>query len=147
MRANGKNHKLLLSAHPSHARVQITNEGYENPSQPPMFCMLLRKHLEGYILEDISQSGLDRMIIFDIKGRNEIGDPSHKQLIVEIMGRHSNIILIDKTRNMILDSIKHVSLAVNTYRSVLPGQEYILPPEQHKANPFEADEAGCFAKN
>ena len=73
-------------------------------------------------MEDISQSGLDRMIIFDIKGRNEIGDPSHKQLIVEIMGRHSNIILIDKTRNMILDSIKHVSLAVNTYRSVLPGQ-------------------------
>ena len=77
-----------------------------------MFCMLLRKHLEGYILEDISQSGLDRMIIFDIKGRNEIGDPAHKQLIVEIMGRHSNIILIDKTRNMILDSIKHVSLVL-----------------------------------
>ena len=140
VRANGKNHKLLLSAHPSHARVQITNEGYDNPSQPPMFCMLLRKHMEGYILEDISQSGLDRMIIFDIKGRNEIGDPSHKQLIVEIMGRHSNIILIDKTRNMILDSIKHVSLAVNTYRSVLPGHEYIFPPAQHKANPFEADE-------
>lgn len=140
VRANGKNHKLLLSAHPSHARVQITNEGYDNPSQPPMFCMLLRKHMEGYILEDISQSGLDRMIIFDIKGRNEIGDPSHKQLIVEIMGRHSNIILIDKTRNMILDSIKHVSLAVNTYRSVLPGHEYIFPPAQHKADPFEADE-------
>jgi predicted ribosome quality control (RQC) complex YloA/Tae2 family protein len=139
VRANGKNHKLLLSAHPSHARVQITNEGYDNPSQPPMFCMLLRKHLEGHILEDISQSGLDRMISFDISGRNEIGDPSHKQLMVEIMGRHSNIILIDKTRNMILDSIKHVSLAVNTYRSVLPGQEYILPPEQNKANPFDAD--------
>ena len=140
VRANGKNHKLLLSAHPSHARVQITNEGYDNPSQPPMFCMLLRKHLEGHILEDISQSGLDRMILFDISGRNEIGDPSHKQLMVEIMGRHSNIILIDKTRNMILDSIKHVSLAVNTYRSVLPGQEYIFPPEQNKANPFDADE-------
>ena len=140
VRANGKNHKLLLSSHPSHARVQITNEGYENPSQPPMFCMLLRKHLEGYILEDISQAGLDRMMIFDIKGRNEIGDPSHKQLIVEIMGRHSNIILIDKTRNIILDSIKHVSLAINTHRAVLPGQEYISPPAQHKANPFDADE-------
>ena len=63
------------------------------------------------------------MIIFDIKGRNEIGDSSYKQLIVEIMGRHSNIILIDKTRNMILDSIKHVSFAVNTYRAVLPGHD------------------------
>ena len=83
---------------------------------------------------------VDRMIIFDIKGRNEIGDTSNKQLIVEIMGRHSNIILVDKTRNMILDSIKHVSFAVNSYRAVLPGQEYILPPEQHKANPFEADD-------
>ena len=146
VRANGKNHKLLLSSHPSHARVQITNEGYDNPSQPPMFCMLLRKHLEGYILEDIAQSGLDRMMIFDIKGRNEIGDPSHKQLIVEIMGRHSNIILIDKTRNMILDSIKHVSLAMNTHRVVLPGQDYIFPPEQHKANPFEADEQDILRK-
>ena len=58
VRANGKNHKLLLSAHPNHARAQITNEGYDNPPEPPMFCMLLRKHLEGYILEDIHQSGL-----------------------------------------------------------------------------------------
>ena len=106
----------------------------------PCFVCYYESIWKAHILEDISQSGLDRMIIFDIKGRNEIGDPSHKQLIVEIMGRHSNIILIDKTRNMILDSIKHVSLAVNTYRSVLPGQEYIFPPEQHKANPFEADE-------
>ncbi|WP_338451998.1 NFACT RNA binding domain-containing protein [Niallia oryzisoli] len=140
VRANGKNQKVLLSAHPAHARVHISQAEYENPSLPPMFCMLLRKHLEGYILEDIRQAGLDRMIIFDIKGRNEIGDTSYKQLIVEIMGRHSNIILVDRTRNMILDSIKHVSAAVNTYRTVLPGHEYILPPEQDKANPFEADE-------
>ena len=76
IRANGKNHKLLLSAHPSHARVQITKEEYENPSEPPMFCMLLRKHLEGYMLEDIAQPGLERIIIFTVKGRNEIGDIS-----------------------------------------------------------------------
>ena len=62
------------------------------------------------------------------------------------MGRHSNIILVDKTRNMILDSIKHVSFAVNTYRAVLPGQEYIFPPEQNKANPFEADEEDIFRR-
>jgi predicted ribosome quality control (RQC) complex YloA/Tae2 family protein len=138
IRANGKNHKLLLSAHPSYSRVQLTNEDYENPSVPPMFCMLLRKHLEGYIIEDIRQSDLDRMIIFEVKGRNEIGDVSYKQLIIEVMGRHSNIILVDKERNMILDSIKHISPSMNTHRTVLPGHEYVFPPQQDKRNPFEA---------
>ncbi|QTC42354.1 NFACT family protein [Bacillus sp. V3] len=138
VRANGKNHKLLLSAHPSYSRVQITKEEYENPSVPPMFCMLLRKHLEGYIIEDIKQSGLDRMIVFEVKGRNEIGDVSYKQLIIEIMGRHSNIIIVDKGRNMILDSIKHISPSMNTHRTVLPGHEYVMPPQQDKRNPLEA---------
>jgi predicted ribosome quality control (RQC) complex YloA/Tae2 family protein len=136
IRANGVNQKLLFSAHPSYARVQLTNEAYENPSEPPMFCMLLRKHIEGYILEDVYQVENDRMIIFEIKGRNEIGDVSYKQLIIEIMGRHSNIVLVDKTRNIILDSVKHVSFAVNSHRAILPGQTYIYPPEQHKQNPF-----------
>ena len=138
IRAGGVNQKLLLSAHPSYARVQLTNEAYDNPSEPPMFCMLLRKHIEGHILEDIYQVGTDRMIILEIKGRNEIGDLSYKQLIVEIMGRHSNVVLLDKARNTILDSVKHVSFAVNTHRAILPGQPYIFPPEQHKENPFEA---------
>ncbi|MBY0097638.1 Rqc2 family fibronectin-binding protein [Mesobacillus maritimus] len=140
IRAGGVNHKVLLSAHPSYARVQLTNDQYDNPSEPPMFCMLLRKHLEGYIIEDIHQVGLDRMIVFEVKGRNEIGDLSYKQLIVEIMGRHSNIVLVDKGRNMILDSIKHVSFAMNTHRAIQPGQEYIMPPAQDKRNPFEVDE-------
>jgi predicted ribosome quality control (RQC) complex YloA/Tae2 family protein len=138
IRANGKNHKLLLSAHPSYARMQLTEENYENPSVPPMFCMLLRKHLEGYMIEDIHQVGLDRMIIMEVKGRNEIGDVSYKQLIIEIMGRHSNIILVDKERSMILDSIKHISPSMNTHRTVLPGHEYRQPPEQDKRNPLEA---------
>jgi predicted ribosome quality control (RQC) complex YloA/Tae2 family protein len=146
VRANGKNHKLLLSAHPSYARVQLTKESHENPSEPPMFCMLLRKHLEGYILEDVHQIELDRIIVFEVKGRNEIGDTSYKQLIVEIMGRHSNITLVDKTRNIILDSIKHVSFAVNSHRAILPGQEYVLPPSQDKHNPFEADEQEVLRK-
>ncbi|MEH7274548.1 Rqc2 family fibronectin-binding protein [Neobacillus vireti] len=140
IRANGVNQKLLFSAHPSYARVQLTNEAYDNPSEPPMFCMLLRKHIEGYILEDVYQVENDRMIIFEIKGRNEIGDVSYKQVIIEIMGRHSNIVLIDKSRNMILDSIKHVSFAVNSHRAILPGQPYIFPPEQNKQNPFLAVE-------
>ncbi|BCB03296.1 Rqc2 family fibronectin-binding protein [Bacillus sp. KH172YL63] len=137
IRANGKNHKVLLSAHPSYSRVQITNENYENPSVPPMFCMLLRKHLEGYIIEGINQVALDRMIIFEVKGRNEIGDISYKQVIVEIMGRHSNIILVDKERNMILDSIKHLPPSMNSHRTVLPGHTYVLPPQQDKKNPLE----------
>ncbi|WP_066068489.1 Rqc2 family fibronectin-binding protein [Neobacillus soli] len=140
IRANGVNQKLLLSAHPSYARVQLTNEAYDNPSEPPMFCMLLRKHIEGYILEDLYQVETDRMIIFEIKGRNEIGDISYKQLIIEIMGRHSNIIIVDKTRNVILDSIKHISFAVNSFRAILPGQPYVFPPAQNKQYPFMASE-------
>jgi predicted ribosome quality control (RQC) complex YloA/Tae2 family protein len=146
IRANGVNQKLLFSAHPSYARVQLTNEAYENPSEPPMFCMLLRKHIEGYILEDVYQVENDRMMIFEIKGRNEIGDVSYKQLIVEIMGRHSNIVLVDKTRNIILDSVKHVSFAVNSHRAILPGQPYIYPPEQNKQNPFSAGEEDVLRK-
>jgi predicted ribosome quality control (RQC) complex YloA/Tae2 family protein len=146
IRAGGVNQKLLLSAHPSYARVQLTTEAYDNPSEPPMFCMLLRKHIEGYILEDLYQVETDRMIIFEIKGRNEIGDISYKQLIVEIMGRHSNIVLVDKARNVILDSVKHVSFAVNSHRAILPGQPYISPPEQHKLNPFHADEEDVLSK-
>ncbi|MDR6997964.1 NFACT RNA binding domain-containing protein [Neobacillus niacini] len=146
IRAKGVNQKLLLSAHPSYARVQLTNEAYENPSEPPMFCMLLRKHIEGYILDDLYQVDNDRMIIFEIKGRNEIGDISYKQLIIEIMGRHSNIVLVDKSRNLILDSIKHVSFAINSHRAILPGQPYVSPPKQNKQNPFHALEEDVLKK-
>ncbi|WML43646.1 NFACT RNA binding domain-containing protein [Neobacillus sp. PS3-40] len=146
IRAGGGNHKLLLSAHPSYARVQLTNEAYDNPSEPPMFCMLLRKHIEGHILEDIYQVAEDRIIIFEIKGRNEIGDISYKQLIIEVMGRHSNIVLVDKIRNVILDSVKHVSFAVNSHRAIMPGQDYISPPEQHKQNPFNLVEEDVLKK-
>lgn len=146
IRANGKNHKLLLSAHPSYARVQLTNESHDNPNEPPMFCMLLRKHLEGAIIENIYQIGLDRMIGIEVKGRNELGDISYKKLVIEIMGRHSNIVLIDKEKNIILDSIKHVSYAVNSHRAILPGQSYVLPPQQEKLNPFKIDEDDVVRK-
>ncbi|MCA1321340.1 NFACT family protein [Bacillus tianshenii] len=140
IRSGRSNHKLLISAHPSYARIHLTEESYDNPSEPPMFCMLLRKHLEGSIITDIHQIGMDRIIVFDVKARNEIGDVSYKQIIVEIMGRHSNIIFIDKERGMILDSIKHVSMSQNRHRSLTPGQPYVLPPEQNKIHPFEATE-------
>lgn len=140
VRANGKNQKLLLSVHPSYARVQLTEETYENPKEPPMFCMLLRKHLEGYFIDNLYQIGHDRIIVLEVRGRNEIGDTSYKKLMIEIMGRHSNIILVDQEKNTILDSIKHVSYAVNSHRAILPGYEYKAPPPQDKQDPFTATE-------
>jgi predicted ribosome quality control (RQC) complex YloA/Tae2 family protein len=146
IRAGGKNYRLFLSAHPSYARIHLTNESYENPSEPPMFCMLLRKHLEGGVIENIEQLEMERIIVIDIKSRNELGDLTEKRLMVEIMGRHSNIILVDKERDMILDSVKHLSPAVNRHRTVLPGHTYVLPPGQDKVNPFEADNETVLKK-
>ncbi|RSK26971.1 fibronectin/fibrinogen-binding protein [Bacillus sp. HMF5848] len=139
IRANGKNHKLLLSAHPSYSRVHLTTHTYENPAEPPMFCMLLRKHLEGGIIESIYQPERERIVIFDIRSRNELGDLTQKKLIAEIMGRHSNIILIDTESGKILDSIKHISTSVNRHRTLLPGHLYIAPPDQNKTDPFLID--------
>ncbi|MEK3887032.1 Rqc2 family fibronectin-binding protein [Bacillus sp. FSL K6-3431] len=139
IRMNRKNHRLLISAHPTYARIQLTNDLLENPNEPPMFCMLLRKHLEGAIIENIRQIGMDRIIVFDLKGRNELGDVSYKQLFIEIMGRHSNIILVDQEKEMILDSIKHIPASINSYRTILPGSTYISPPPQEKLEPLEAN--------
>ena len=102
--------------------------------------MMLRKHLEGSIIQEIRQADMDRLIIIEVRGRNELGDVSYKQLMVEIMGRHSNIILVDKEKEMIIDSIKHIPAAVNSYRTILPGATYISPPAQEKSNPLEANE-------
>lgn len=146
IRANGKNQQLLISANPSYARIHITNETYENPKEPPMFCMLLRKHLEGSFIEKIEQDGLERIIKFYVRTKNEIGDESIKILIVEIMGRHSNVLLVDQEKNIIMDSIKHVSPAVNRHRTVLPGHEYIAPPEQNKADPLTVNEETLLKK-
>lgn len=147
VRSNGKNHKLFLSAHPSYARIQLTDEAYENPSEPPMFCMLLRKHLEGGFIENITQLEMERIIFIDVKSRNELGDIIDRRIVVEIMGRHSNIILVDQNKNeLILDSVKHLSPAVNRHRTVMPGHTYVLPPNQEKANPLKADEETILKK-
>lgn len=140
IRAGGKNHRLLISIHPSYSRIQLTNETIENPSEPPMFCMLLRKHLEGGFVSSVTQLGMDRVIILRIEGKNEIGDDMVRELHVEIMGRHSNVILVDPSRTLILDSLKHLSPSVNSYRTILPGQPHIVPPAQDKKDPFNLNE-------
>ena len=146
IRKQRQNHKVLISAHPTYARIHLTKEQYENPTEPPMFCMLLRKHLEGSVIERIEQVDLERMILIEFQSKNEIGDLSYKQLIIEIMGRHSNIILVDKEKNTILDSIKHLSPAVNRYRTVMPGQKYIAPPTQGKISPLHLNKEDFLKK-
>ncbi|WP_082234230.1 Rqc2 family fibronectin-binding protein [Halobacillus massiliensis] len=137
VRKERKNYSLLLSAHPSYARFHLTQDGYNNPKEPPMLCMLLRKHLAGGFIEDIEQVEMERVVKLHVRSRNEIGDETIKKLIIEVMGKHSNIILIDSEEGHILDSIKHLPPSQNTYRTVMPGQPYKLPPEQGKSNPLQ----------
>lgn len=140
IRSKGENHSLLLSVHPSYARFHLTEQSYQNPAEPPMFCMVLRKHLQGAILEHIEQKDMERIVTFTMKTRNEIGDISDKLLIFELMGKHSNIILVDREKEQIVDSIKHISYAQNRHRAILPGQPYISPPSQNKLHPLHIDE-------
>jgi predicted ribosome quality control (RQC) complex YloA/Tae2 family protein len=139
VRCKGKNHQLLLSVHPSYSRLHLTNESFQNPKAPPMFCMLLRKYLSGGFIESIEQVGMERIVHIQIRSKNEIGDETKKTLVMEIMGKHSNILLLDTERNMILDSIKHVTPSQNRVRTIMPGQTYISPPDQGKLNPLEID--------
>lgn len=132
IRAAGANKKLLFSIHPSYSRVHMTEQTIENPADPPMFCMLLRKHIEGGFISDITQQGFERVITFDIDSKNEIGDAVKRKLVIEIMGRHSNLLLIDAETHTIIDSLKHLPPSVNSYRTVLPYQTYIEPPKQDK---------------
>lgn len=139
IRANRKNHKLLISAHPSFGRIQVTEQAYNNPETPPNFTMVLRKYVEGNIIDSIEQYDNDRIILFNLTRRDELGDASQQQLIVEIMGRHSNIFLLDKNKK-IIDAIKHVPMYQNTFRTILPGATYQLPPIQNQVNPFKVGE-------
>ena len=134
IRAGGENFKLLFSIHPSYSRVHITEQAIENPADPPMFCMLLRKHIEGGFISSITQDNYERVITFNIDSKNEIGDSVKRKLIIEVMGRHSNLLLIDAENDKILDSLKHLPPSVNSYRTVLPGQTYVAPPKQEKVS-------------
>ncbi|HLR10801.1 MAG TPA: NFACT RNA binding domain-containing protein [Sporosarcina sp.] len=146
IRAQGKNARLLMSIHPSYARMHLTNEAISNPQEPPMFCMVLRKHLEGGIITKIAQQQSDRIIVLTIRARNELGDDIERSLYVEIMGRHSNIILVDPARHMMIDSLKHLPPSMNRHRTILPGQPYIAPPAQEKDNPFTMAKAPFYSR-
>ncbi|NYF24173.1 NFACT family protein [Sporosarcina sp. JAI121] len=141
IRADGKNQKLLISTHSSYSRIQLTEESITNPSEPPLFCMVLRKHLEGGSITSVGQFGTDRIITINIKAKNEIGDDINRRLYVEIMGRHSNLLLVDPDRNLIIESMKHLPPSVNSYRTILPGQPFIPAPPQDKKDPFAVTEA------
>ena len=119
----GKSHKLLLSANNNEARINITNRKYENPAKPDNFCMVLRKHLNQAKILDINQYGLDRVVEFSIASIDEMGFDTSKKLIVEIMGRHSNIILTDDNYK-IIDAIKRVNDQMSKVRQIFPQLDY-----------------------
>ncbi|MGM0711168.1 Rqc2 family fibronectin-binding protein [Brevibacillus parabrevis] len=140
VRTPGETVKLLLSANPTYPRIHITTEEFTNPLEAPMFCMLLRKHCEGGVIESIEQIGMERIIHIDVRTRDELGDTATRRIIMEIMGKHSNIILIDPATGTILDSAMHVTLAISQYRQVTPGRPYVSPPSQDKRDPLAATE-------
>lgn len=131
--------KLLISASSNYPRIHFTSLVKENPKQAPMFCMVMRKYLIGGKILDIYQKDTDRVVCIDVECKDELGFDSLYTLIVEIMGRHSNITLIRTRDNKVMESIKHITFDMNTYRSLYPGVSYIYPPESTKVNPFEGD--------
>jgi len=138
VRSYKETYKLLLSASSTYPRMHLTEENKSNPAVAPAFCMLLRKHILGGRIISIMQPEFERIIEIDIDSTDELGYSTHKTLIAEIMGRHSNIIFIDKPTSKIIDSIKRVSFEISSVREILPGREYKYPPSGNKSNPLKA---------
>ena len=135
------NVRLFMSCNSQSARVCLTEGSYTNPDQPPAFCMLMRKYLQGGRITDVRQKDSERIIEIDIEAQNEMGFSVCRRLIIEIMAKHSNIVLVDIETGKITDAIKRISIDVNRYRQLLPGVHYQYPPEQDKI-PFKAIEEG-----
>ena len=144
IRSNRQSHRLLLSAHPVFGRIQLTQTTFENPAQPSTFIMVLRKYLQGALIESIEQVENDRIVEITVSNKNEIGDHIQATLIIEIMGKHSNILLVDKSSHKILEVIKHVGFSQNSYRTLLPGSTYIAPPSTESLNPFTTKDEKLF---
>lgn len=131
--------RLLMSASASLPLLYLTDRNKQAPMSAPNFCMLLRKHIQNGRITSITQPGLERIVDFGIEHLNELGDLCRKHLIVELMGKHSNIIFCDDDHN-IIDSIKHVSAQMSSVREVLPGRTYFIPETMHKADPLSVTE-------
>ncbi|HEL0707796.1 TPA: NFACT family protein [Streptococcus equi subsp. zooepidemicus] len=144
IRNHRQTYKLLLSAHPVFGRIQLTQTDSQNPQFPNTFTMIMRKYLQGAIIEGFEQIDNDRIIEMTVSNKNEIGDAIKTTLIIEIMGKHSNIILVDRHENKIIESIKHVGFSQNSYRTILPGSTYIEPPKTAAVNPFTISDIALF---
>ncbi len=134
VRGQGENSKILLTAHSNYPRIHLTTVDKDNPKVPPMFCMLLRKHIGGGRILDIVQPDFERIVEIHIESRNELGDMTTKRLVIEIMGRHSNIMLLGDD-DIVIDSIKHIGKMQSSVRQIFPGRTYVYPPSQDKHNP------------
>ena len=130
-------YKLLISASSVYPRIHFTDINKKNPMTPPMFCMILRKYLGNSKITSIYQLQLDRVVFIDFQGKDELGYEKTYTLIIEIMGRHSNISLVEKSSSTILDSIKHITPEINSIRTLLPGLKFVLPPKSNKLNPLD----------
>ena len=144
IRSNRQSHKLLLSAHSVFGRVQLTETTFENPAIPNTFIMVMRKYLQGAVIEAIQQVENDRILEISVSNKNEIGDSVAVTLVIEIMGKHSNIILLDKASGKIIEAIKHVGFSQNSYRTILPGSTYVAPPQTSSLNPFTVGDEKLF---
>ncbi len=134
IRADGENRRLLLCASPNNARCHLTNETYSNPLEPPALCMLMRKQLSGARVVSVRQVDGDRVVHVDLDAVNEMGDHVLRRIVLEIMGRHSNLMLLDEN-GRILEAARHVSPDMSRVRQVQPGMAYLPPPSQGKLNP------------
>lgn len=143
VRAWNKNHKLVLSASANYPRIHLTEAVKENPAAPPVFCMLLRKHLSGARILSFEFHDYERIIGIVVESTNELGDVSEKKLVIEIMGRYSNIILLN-SENKILDAIKHIDADISSVREVMPARPYVLPPAQDKISPSRLNTAALL---
>ncbi len=135
VRNNKVTYKLLITVQSTISRLHLTQVPKKNPQTPPSFCMLLRKYIGSGKIIGIVQPNFERIVEISIEHLNELGDLCVKKLIVEIMGKHSNIILCDD-QNKIIDSIKHISAQVSSVREVLPGRDYVYPPSKNKVDPL-----------
>ena len=134
IRAGNANHRLLLCASPNNARCHLTDQSFSNPLEPPALCMLMRKQLTGARVQEIRQSEGDRIIHIDFDAVNELGDHVLRRLVLEIMGRHSNLVFLDEN-GRILEAARHVNAEMSRVRQIQPGMAYQAPPSQDKLNP------------